>query len=145
MGRTWPYPTLSGRNGARKARERVSSARERLKFRVYSAFRDVVLRTDLFRSHFELHEPDITVNVYPQFADVMTYLNEAQFRVLRRSVQPAELRRFAEQLRVGAEKVANDLHLVSTSDQAGYGSSGPVMLVDVPIGYRAVLIRSEPE
>jgi hypothetical protein len=130
---------------AQRARERVSSARERLKFKVYSSFRDVVLRTDLFREHFELHEPDISVNVYAQFVDASTCLNEAQFRLLRGSVPPIGLRRYAEQLQLGVGKLATDLHLEPATGPGPLGASGPVMLADVPIGYRAILLRPEPD
>jgi hypothetical protein len=130
---------------ARREQDRVIRSRERLKFRVYSTVRDLVLGTDLFRSHFQLHEPDIIVNVYRHYVDVVTSLNEAQFHVLPVRTRSRELNRFAEQLRVGMEKIATDLDLTFTSDVARFGGSEPVMLVDVPSGYRAVLLRSGAE
>jgi hypothetical protein len=128
---------------ARREQERVIRVRERLKFRVYAAVRDVVLGTELFRSHFELHEPDIVVNVYPQFVDVHTSLNEGQLHLLPAKGRSRELNRFAEELRIGMEKIAANLHVEFTTDPARFGGSEPVMLVDVPSGYRAVLLRSE--
>jgi hypothetical protein len=130
---------------ARREQERVIRARERLKFRVYAAARDVVLGTELFRSNFQLHEPDIFVNVYPQFVDVNTSLNEGQLRLLPENSRSRDLSRFAEELRSGLEKVAANLHLEFTAEAARFGGSGPVTLVNVPIGYRAVLLRSERE
>jgi hypothetical protein len=130
---------------ARREQERVIRGRERLRFRVYTAVRDVVLGTELFRSHFELHEPEIFVNVYAQFVDVNTSLNEAQLHLLPARGRTRDLNRFAEELRTGLERIATTLHLEFTGDPARFGGSGPVMLVDVPCGYRAVLLRSERE
>ena len=130
---------------ARREQERVIKGRERLKFRVYSAVRDVVLGTELFRSHFELHEPDIFVNVYAQFVDVNISLNEGQLHLLPAKGRSRDLTRFAEELRTGMERIAIDLHLVFTTDPSRFGGSEPVMLVDVPCGYRAVLLRSQLE
>ncbi|MGD0250819.1 MAG: hypothetical protein ABSB97_08065 [Thermoplasmata archaeon] len=130
---------------ARREQEQVLKDRERLRFRVYSAVRDVTLGTDLFRSHFQLHEPEIVVNVYARFVDVNTSLNEAQLRLLPARGRPRNLNRFAEELRAGAERVAADLHLEFTTDPARFGGSDAVMLVGVPVGYRAVLLRSQPE
>jgi hypothetical protein len=130
---------------ARREQERVIKDRERVKFRVYSAVRDVVLGTELFRSHFELHEPDISVNVYAQFVDVNTSLNEGQLHLLPASGRSRALNRFAEELRIGIERIAANLHLEFTTDPARFGGSERVMLVEVPCGYRAVLLRSERE
>jgi hypothetical protein len=130
---------------ARREQDRVIRSRERLKFRVYSTVRDLVLGTELFRAHFQLHEPDIIVNVYRHYVDVVTSLNEAQFHVLPVRNRSRELNRFAEQLQIGMEKIARDLDLTFTSDAARFGGSEPVMLVDVPCGYRAVLLRSGAE
>jgi len=127
---------------ARREQERVIRGRERLKFRVYAAVRDVVLGTELFRSHFELHEPDIFVNVYAQYVDVHTSLNEGQMHLLPVNGRSRDLNRFAEELRTGIGRVATELHLEFTTDPARFGGSEPVMLVDVPCGYRAVLLRS---
>jgi hypothetical protein len=129
----------------RREQERVIRGRERLRFRVYSAVRDVVLGTDLFRSHFELHEPEVVVNVYARFVDVNACLNEGQLRLLPANSRSRDLNRFAEELRNGLRKVAADLHLEFTTDPARYGGSEPVMLSDVPYGYRAVLLRSQPD
>lgn len=130
---------------ARREQERVIKARERLKFRVYAAVREVALGTELFRAHFQLHEPEIVVNVYARFVDVNTSLNEAQLRLLPIPSRSRELSRFAEELRAGIENAATELHLEFTRDPAQFGGSEPVMLVDVPCGYRAVLLRPEPE
>ncbi len=120
-------------------------ARERLRFRVFTAVRDVMLGTDLFRSNFQLHEPDIVVSAYAPFLDVNASLNEAQLQLLPVDSRSHGLKQFADQLRRGVQKIATDLHLEFTSDPARFGGSGPVMLVDVPIGYRAVLLRLESE
>jgi hypothetical protein len=130
---------------AGRARERAITARERLRFRVYSAVRDVGLRTELFRTHPELHEPEISVNVYAQLVDVNASLTEGQIRLLREKVRPRDLNRFAEELRDGIRKAAESLQLEFTLDPARFGGSQPVVLVDVPSGYRAVLLRREPE
>lgn len=130
---------------ARREQERVIRDRERLKFRVYSAVRDLVLGTELFRSHFELHEPDIVVNVYARFVDVNATLNEGQLRLVPVKSRSRDLGRFAEELRRGLAKIAGELHLEITSDPTRFGGSWPVMLVDVPSGYRAVLLRPERE
>ncbi len=126
-------------------RERAITARERLRFRVYSAVRDVVLRTDLFRTHPELHEPEISVNVYPQLVDVNASLTEGQVRLLRDKVRPRDMNRFAEEIQDGIEKAAGSLQLELTLDPARFGGSQPVVLVGVPNGFRAVLLRREPE
>lgn len=130
---------------ARREQERVIKGRERLKFRVYSAVRDVVLGSELFRAHFELHEPDIFVNVYAQFVDVHTSLNEGQLRLLPARGRSRDLHRFAGELRTGIERIAAGLQLEFTADPARFGGSEPVMLVDVPCGYRAVLLRPPRE
>lgn len=128
-----------------RAQETVLKGRERLKFRVYAAVREVVLGTELFRSHFELHEPDVFVNVYARLVDVNVSLNEAQLHLLPVSGRSRDLHRFAEEVRTGMERIAAKLHLEFTTDRARFGGSEPVMLVDVPCGYRAVLLRSERE
>jgi hypothetical protein len=120
-------------------------ARERLRFRVYSAVRDVMLGTELFRSNFQLHEPDFVVSAYATFIDVNASLNEGQLQLVPVESRARDLTRFAEELRRGIEKVASGLNLEFTTDPAKFGGSGPVMLVDVPIGYRAVLLRVEGE
>jgi hypothetical protein len=130
---------------ARREQERVMKARERLRFRVYSAVRDVMLGSELFRSNFQLHEPDFVVSAYPAFLDVNASLNEGQLQLVPVENRPRDLNRFAEELRRGIEKVASNLGLELTTDPTQYGGSGPVMLVDVPIGYRAVLLRRGSE
>ncbi len=119
--------------------------RERLKFRVFTAVRDVMLGADLFRSNFQLHEPEISVSAYAGYLDVNASLNEAQLRLVPVDSRSSDLNRFAGQLQQGFEKLAANLHLEFTTDPARFGGSWPVMLADVPIGYRAVLLRSEIE
>ena len=126
---------------ARREQERVIKSRERLRFRVYAAVRDVALGTELFRSHFELHEPEILVNVYVRFVDVNISLNEGQLHLLPAKGRSRDLNRFAEELRAGFGRIAADLHLEFTTDPSRFGGSEPVMLTDVPCGYRAVLLR----
>jgi hypothetical protein len=116
-------------------------SRERLRFRVYSAVRDVMLGTELFRSNFQLHEPDFVVSAYATFIDVNASLNEGQLQLVPVDNRSRDLHRFAEELRRGVEKIASTLGLEFTTDPTRFGGSGPVMLVDVPIGYRAVLLR----
>jgi hypothetical protein len=130
---------------ARREQDRVIRSRERLKFRVFSAVRDVVLGTDLFRTHFQLHEPDVVVNVYRRYVDVVTSLNEAQLHTLPVRNRSKELNRFAEQVRIGLEKVAPGLELELGNDPTRFGGSEIVMLADVPIGFHATLLRSGNE
>lgn len=130
---------------ARREHERVLRGRERLRFRVAAGVRDVVLGTELFRFHPQLFEPDIFVNVYAQWVDVHTSLNEGQLRLLPAGTRARLLSRFAEELRSGIERVAGELHLEFTADPARFGGSQPVMLVDVPSGFRAVLLRPATE
>ena len=118
---------------------------ERLKFRAYAASREVALASELFRSHFQLHEPEITVNVYARYVDVNVGLNDAQLRLLPARGRSRELHRFAEELRAGLEKVAAGLALEFTVDPSHFGGSGPIDLEDAPIGYRAVFRRPVPE
>ena len=120
-------------------------ARERLRFRVFTAVREVMLGTQLFRSNFQLHEPEIVVNAYASHFDVNASLNEAQLQLLPVDTRFRDLHQFAEQLHRGIHKVAAEHHLEFTTDPVRFGGSGPVMLVDVPIGYRAVLLRLELE
>jgi hypothetical protein len=129
----------------RKEQERVIKGRERLKFRVFAAVRDVVLGTQLFRSNFQLHEPDICVNVYAEYVDVNTTLNEGQLRLLPTNGRSRDLNLFAEELQSGIGRVAGPLHLQLTLDTARYGGSEPVRLLEASCGYRAVLLRSETE
>lgn len=130
---------------SKREHERVLRTRERLRFRVYAAVRGVVLGTELFRTHPSLFEPDVVINVYPHLVDVQTSLNEGQLRLVPANRRSVELNRFAEELRAGMEKVATDLDLEFTSAATHFGGSQPVMLVDVPTGYRAVLLRRDPE
>jgi hypothetical protein len=130
---------------ARREQERVIKSRERLKFRVYAAVRGVVLGTELFRAHPQLFEPDIFVNVYAHSVDVNTSLNEGQLRLLPVHGRSRALNRFAKELRGGIEKVSADLHLDLSTAPGPFGSSEPVMLVDVPCGYHVVLLRTERE
>lgn len=128
---------------ARREHERIMKARERLRFRVFAAVRDVAFQTELFRSHPEFYEPDIFVNVYSHWVDANTALNEGQVRLLPVHGRSRDLTRYAEQLRAGIEKAAPALQLEFTTDPARFGGSQPVMLADIPIGYRAVLVRHE--
>jgi hypothetical protein len=104
-----------------------------------------VLSTELFRAHSEFYEPDIFVNVYAQLVDVNTSLNEGQLRLLPSAGRTRDLNRFAEELKNGFEQMAADLDLEFTTDPAQFGGSLPVMLLDVPSGYRAVLLRRKGE
>lgn len=119
--------------------------RERLRFRVYAAVRDVVLGTELFRSNFQLHEPEVSVNVYTRFVDVNISLNEAQLHLIPADVRLRDLDRFAKELRNGLERIAPELQLEFTTDPNRWGGSEPVWLSDLPIGYRGVLVRTTPE
>ena len=120
-------------------------ARERLRFQVYSAIRDLMLETDLFRSNFQLHEPDISVSAYARFIDVNASLNEAQLRLIPVENRSRHLNLFAEQLQTGIRKIATRLGLEFATDPSQFGGSTSVTLLDVPIGYRAVLVRPVPE
>jgi hypothetical protein len=140
-----PRGTVDLEERARREQERVLMNRERLKFRVYAAARGVVLGTELFRSNFQLHEPEILINVYPQYVDLNASLNAGQLHLLPAKGRSRDLRRFAEELRTGLEKLAAELQLELSFDPARWGGSEPVMLGDVPCGYRAVLLRSGHE
>lgn len=129
----------------RKEQIRVLRDRERLRFRVFAAVRDVALGTELFRSHAEIHEPEVTVTVFPQAVDVTTSLTERQLHVLREKVRTGDLRRFADELRAGIGAGAGKLNLELSTDPARLGGSQPVLLAGVPSGYRAVLLRRDPE
>jgi hypothetical protein len=130
---------------ARREQDRVIRDRERLKFRVYAVARAVLLGTELFRSNFQLHEPEIVVNVYREYVDVNASLNEGQVRLLPARGRSRDLHRFAEEVRTGLERQAPQLHLELTTDPARWGGSEPVALGDVPCGYRAVLLRLDRE
>jgi hypothetical protein len=130
---------------ARKEHERIMRARERLKFRVYAAVRDVVLGTELFRTHTEFFEPEVVVNVFAQYVDVTTSLSEGQVRLLPVRNRARDLNRFAEELRAGIQRVASDLGLEFALDPLRYGGSQAVTLGDVPSGFRGVLLRRESE
>ncbi len=124
--------------------ERVLKAREQLRFRLYAAVRDVALGTELFRSNFQLHEPEISINVYSQHVDVNASLSEAQLRLVPVTGRPHALNQFAQELRNGIAKAASALQLEFSVDRASFGGSEPVVVGDVPVGFRAVLLRSDP-
>jgi len=130
---------------ARREQDRAIRERERLRFRVYAATRDLALGTALFRSHFEFHEPEVVVNVYPRFVDVNVALNEGQLRLLPGADRPRDLKQFAEELREGFGRMAACLHLELTTEPSRFGGAEPIMLLDVSIGYHAVLLRRESE
>lgn len=130
---------------ARRDDERVLRIREQLRFRVYAAVRDVALGTELFRSNFQLHEPEISINVYSHHVDVNASLSEAQLRLVPVTGRPRALSQFATELRDGIEKVATTLQLEFTVDRAKFGGSEPVAVGEVPVGFRAVLLRSNPD
>lgn len=130
---------------ARRDDERILRAREQLRFRVYAAVRNVALRTELFRSNFQLHEPEISVSVYSRYVDVNASLSEAQLRLVPVAGRAQALGRFAEELRTGIEKVAPTLQLEFSVDPASFGGSEPVMAGEAPVGLRAVLLRSDPD
>lgn len=119
--------------------------RERLRFHVYSAVRGAVLDTALFRSHSELNEPEIVVNVYAEFVDAVASLTEGQVRLLPVRGRAHELHRFGEELRRGLGRIAPGLRLEPTTESSLLGRSQPVLLVDVPIEYRAIFRRLELE
>lgn len=130
---------------ARREHERIMRSRDRLKFQVYALARGVVLATELFRTHSELYEPEIIVNIYPGTIDVYTSLTEGQVRLLPVTGRAQLLRKFAEELRAGLARAAPGLHLDLSADPAYLGGSQPILLGDVPSGYRAVLVRRDPE
>jgi len=104
-----------------------------------------MLGTELFRTNFQLHEPEIVVSVYAQHVDVNASLTENQLRLLPVKGRSRDLHRFAEELREGLGRLAAQLQLELTADPARWGGSEPVTLGDVPCGYRAVLLRRERE
>lgn len=130
---------------ARREHERVLRVRDRLRFKVYAAVRGVVLGTELFRSHPSLFEPEVAINVYPHLIDVYTSLTEGQLRLVPAARRASELKRFGEELEAGLQRIAADLDLGFTTSAGDLGGSQPVVLVDVPTGYRAVLLRRDRE
>ena len=125
--------------------ERVLAARERLRFRVFSAARDVALGTRLFRLNFQLHEPEISVNVYSRHVDVNVCLNEAQLRLLPKTERSRELEHFTRELQSGIERLAASVQLVFTLEKPQFGGSEAIMAGENAIGYHAVLLRPNPD
>lgn len=123
--------------------ERVLRTRDRVRFRVYAAVRDAMLRSELFRSVPQLHEPEVVVNVTGAWVDVTAALNEGQFHLLLANERTPDLPRFAEELRRGIENAAREIGLDLSTDPARFGGSQPVMLGPLPIGYRAALLRRD--
>ena len=115
--------------------------RERLRFRLYAAVRDLALGTELFRVHYSLHEPEVLVSVYAQFAEVSTTLTENQLRLLPGEGRARELPRFAAELEAGFTRIAGDLGLELLPNPNALELSGRVQLAGVPIGYRAIFGR----
>jgi len=128
-----------------KDHDRTMRTRERLKFRVYAAVRELVMNSDLYRSRPDFFEPDIVINVYPDCVDVSTALNEGQVHLLPAEGRAVALVRFLEELRNGMQRVALSLGLELSPEGSHHGGTRPVMLLDVPIGYRAILLRKDRE
>jgi hypothetical protein len=136
--------TMDAQERARMKHDRLMKARQRLQNRVLTSVRNIVLGTALFRSHPELHDPDVSVTVYAQFVLVTTSLNGGQLEILPVDGRARDLNEFAEQLREGLETLAADLHLPMVQDPGSpLGRSGPIMVLDTPSGYQAVLLRQE--
>ncbi len=129
----------------RRDDERVLRSREQLRFKVFSAVRDVALGTRLFRANFQLHEPEITVNVYPRFVHLDIALNEAQLHLLPLDTRPRDLTLFANELQQGIGKVAAGLKLELTVDPSKFGGSEPILAGSSLVGFRAVLLRPDSE
>jgi hypothetical protein len=128
---------------ARREQERVLRSREHLRFQVFAAVRRVAFGAELFRTHPEFYEPDIFVNVYPEFVDATTALTEGQVRLLPVHARARELSRYAEELRGGFQTLAPSLRLEFVAGPSRFGVTEPVMLVDIPIGYHALFARRE--
>ena len=125
--------------------ERILRARDRVRFRVYAGVRDAMLRSELFRSLPQLHEPEVVVNVSGPWVDVTAALNEGQFHLLVANGRTPDLPRFAEELQRGIESTARELGLTLSTDRARFGGSFAVMLGALPIGFRAALLRPDAE
>lgn len=131
---------------ARRDNERVVNSRERLRARVDAKVREFVLGSALFRAHPELGQPDVFVHVYSQFVHVVTSLNGAQLSILPIHGRTRDLNHFAEELRERFERLATDLHMTLVTEPGGpFGKSTPVMVIDTPSGYWAVLSRPHPD
>lgn len=126
-----------------KEEERVLRAREKLRFRLFAAVREMMLATELFRTHYELHEPEVVVSVFADDVDIVAVLNESQIRLLKGRVGLGELTRFAADVRRGLARCATEAGLEARSDRHGREEPALVALVDAPIGCHAVLGRHE--
>ena len=119
--------------------DRTRNANRRLKERVDQAARDVARSTTLFRERPDLGKPDVFVNVYAQFVDIRSSLNGGQIHRLPMDGRHAAMARYAEELRVGFEKIGAELHLPLVTGPSPIGGSGPIYVENFPLGYRAVL------
>lgn len=123
--------------------DRIRNTNLQLKERVDRAARDVARSTTLFRERPELGKPDVFVNVYAQFVDIRSSLTGGQIHHLPVDGRHAEMARYAEELRIGFEKIGADLHLPLVTGPSPIGGSGPIYVENAPLGYRAVLRGSE--
>lgn len=129
----------------RRGHERQQDASRRLKERVERLSRECVKGTTLFREHPELREPDVFVTVTAQHVHINSSLNRGQLEILPLTGRTAALMQFGEELRVGFERIAADLHLPIVTEPGGpFGQSQLIFIVDVPSGYQAVLKRQDP-
>jgi len=136
---------MSGSKFDSREVERVLRERERLRFRVYAATREAVLATELFRSHAQLHEPEIATNVYPGAVEVVTTLSEGQLRLLRADADASAFSRFVEDVRSRLESRGDALGLRSVAEAPGFGRSEAVRAAGVPCGYRALFLRERAD
>jgi hypothetical protein len=128
---------------SRRDFSRIRNADRRLRERVGQAAQDVARSTTLFQERPELGKPDVFVNVYAQFVDIRSSLNGSQVHHLPIEGRRTEMARYAEELRVGFEKIGAELHLPLVTGPSPIGGSGPIYVGNAPLGYRAVLRTPE--
>lgn len=127
----------------RREHEREMDSQRRLEARVLNAIRGLTSATTLFRSRPELGEPDVYAHAYLQFVQLNVCLNPAQIRLLPVAGRDRELEQFTEQVRIGIEDIAQQLHLGFMPGAGPFGNTGPIGVLppNVPGGYSAVLTR----
>jgi hypothetical protein len=118
-------------------------SQQRLQARVQEAVTRATRETTLFRERPELGEPDAFARAYRQFVLVNVCLNRGQIQLLPIAGRVPELERFTEEVRVGIETVAQQLHLGFEPGPGRFGSTGPIGVLppNVPGGYTAALTR----
>jgi hypothetical protein len=131
----------------RREHAREMDSQERLRDRVSSAVGRLARETSLFQQRPELGDPDVIVQAYLQFVLVNVCLNPGQIRIVPFEGRIPALDRFTEELKVGVERIARELHLVFEPGAGPFGTTGPIGVLppSTPGGYQAVLVRPRTE